>query len=660
MLANSTDRSASPARRSSLRVRLLAAFVLVGLCPLVALGLYSVRRAEADLTEGAGLRLESVAHTSAELIDRVLEARLEDTRAFAHTPFLEMADRLQEVLDVVVTSYDEYDLALVTDLDGAVVATNSVDHNGDPINSDRLIGMDLSDEPWFVSSVSADAGTVRADDARLNELAQTAYDEQRIGLEFSAPFVDQTGEVAGVWHAVVSFDRTVADAMHEVENELRLEGAATAEAVVVDRDGLILASGHPEDILSENLIDDGIVAASESLAPAAIGWTIERDVHNEGAQLVYGFANANGAGDFAGHGWGVIIEQGVEEATASAAALRQNVIVFAVITSIAVVVVGYGLARSVAGPLVRLSGRAKRIASGDLGGEPLAMTRRDEIGELAGSFDVMMASLSEMVERLRSSSQRLVGTSTELTHIAGTMGDSAAQTAERASNASAAGASVSTNVSTVAAAVEQMNAAIAEVATNASRASDVAHRAVGVAADTSESIERLGTSSEQIGAVIDVIESIAEQTNLLALNASIEAARAGEAGKGFAVVAGEVKELAAQTAQATTDIAERIGVIQADTTVAVQKTETVRDTIDEISEISSAIASAVEEQSATSHQIGQSMEQAADSTDAIAQSIDDVADAAESTHEASRHSRASAEATAGVAEDLSELVAAYH
>ncbi|MBB1248576.1 HAMP domain-containing protein [Rhizobium sp. G21] len=116
-----------------------------------------------------------------------------------------------------------------------------------------------------------------------------------------------------------------------------------------------------------------------------------------------------------------------------------------------------------------------------------------------------------------------------------------------------------------AAALEQITANVKSTATRTSEARTTVHGARAkadqseqVVGDTIAAMQRIESSSQRIGQIIEVIGAIAFQTNLLALNAGVEAARAGDAGRGFAVVAQEVRGLAQRASEAAREIRQLV------------------------------------------------------------------------------------------------------
>lgn len=243
--------------------------------------------------------------------------------------------------------------------------------------------------------------------------------------------------------------------------------------------------------------------------------------------------------------------------------------------------------------------------------------KRAAMNELADGFEREVQSL---VKTVGSAAQQVDG-------IAQKVGGLVEDAAGRSTEADAATQDASANVGAVATASEELTASISEISRQVADAATAAVDAAQKARDSNELMITLDESADKIGEVIDLINDIASQTNLLALNATIEAARAGEAGKGFAVVASEVKALATQTGQATEAIGGHIEAMQDKTKSAVDAIQEIGHTIENVSQISTAISSAVEEQNAATQEISNSAQQAAQGTSVVSNGIKLVAEA---------------------------------
>ncbi|HUY29530.1 MAG TPA: methyl-accepting chemotaxis protein [Acidimicrobiales bacterium] len=303
-------------------------------------------------------------------------------------------------------------------------------------------------------------------------------------------------------------------------------------------------------------------------------------------------------------------------------------------------------------------GVVSAAAKGDLT-VSVPVSGSDAIGQVGDGLASLLADLRERVSAIGANTEGLAAASEELLATSAQMSSGSIETSGQARAASNTSEMVSSQVESVSAAAEELTASIREIAKNSADAARVAIEATAVAEATNATVVKLGDSSAEIGKVIKVITTIAQQTNLLALNATIEAARAGEAGKGFAVVAGEVKDLARETATATDDISAKIAAIQADTASAVEAIGKIKDIIDRINELQSAIASAVEQQTATTNEIARNVAGAAQGTTEITTTIAEVASVAQQSSSAAGGTAAAAGDLARMTAELQQLIARF-
>jgi methyl-accepting chemotaxis protein len=321
--------------------------------------------------------------------------------------------------------------------------------------------------------------------------------------------------------------------------------------------------------------------------------------------------------------------------------------------------IAFWITRAITSAIGRMVALIQEIAANNLMAADAEITSQDELGAAAMALNGMKNNLHELIQSIRNTAEQVAASSEELSATSQQITANSEETTAQAKVVSEAGGQVNTNLQTLASGAEEMNSTIGEIAKNATEAARVSGEAVEAADSANQTVSKLGESSAEIEKVIEVITSIAQQTNLLALNATIEAARAGEAGKGFAVVANEVKELAKQTAKATEEITQKIGVIRENTGGAVTAIGGIKGVIDKISQISTTIATAVEEQSATTSEMARNVTEAARGAATISSNIQGVAEAAQNTSTNVGESQTATEHLAKMANQLRDLVGQF-
>lgn len=320
--------------------------------------------------------------------------------------------------------------------------------------------------------------------------------------------------------------------------------------------------------------------------------------------------------------WKFITSIPVKEIQKKSNILKMTILKISIIILIILIILLKFISNSIIIPLNKVIINIKDISQGegDLT-KLLNINTNDEIGTLGFWFDKFIVDLKKIVIGIIKTVQTLLETSFKVLNISTILEKDTSETSFLSTSILHATSNLSNtlkevsdsinysteNLLLIASATEEMTVTINEISVNTNTSMDIAQNVELQTKDMFKLIQQLGKAAIDISKITDVISEISEQTNLLALNATIEAARAGEYGKGFAVVANEIKDLAKQTATATTSVKTMIAEIQNISSTSIIKVDDIKNIVSDIVDICSSISTSIVEQTATTQEISNNL-----------------------------------------------------